>query len=245
MYKVKIDGIETKVNPDTTILSVANQEFIEIPTLCYNENVEPRGACRMCTVEVEVWGRKRLVTACNYPIQADIVIDTQSERVKKLRRLILEVLLARTPESPRIKELAEKYGVKKPRFNVEKTNDKCIVCGLCVQACKEIVGVSAIGLSERGIFRKPITPYEETSHTCIGCGSCVYICPTDAITMVDKDGKRYFERWKTEFKLVGCESCGAYFATDAQIEYIKKAMGKDDPSLHYCPNCLILKDTKK
>ena len=127
MYKVKIDGIETKVNPGTTILSVANQEFIEIPTLCYNENVEPRGACRMCTVEVEVWGRKRLVTACNYPIQADIVIDTQSERVKKLRRLILEVLLARTPDSPRIKELAKQYGVKLPRFNLEKTHDNCIV----------------------------------------------------------------------------------------------------------------------
>lgn len=245
MYKVIIDGIKTEASPKTTILTIANQELIDIPTLCYNEHVEPRGACRICTVEVEVWGRKRLVTACNYPIQADIVINTKSERVLKLRRLILETLLARTPESERIQELAEQYGVKKPRFNVEKTQDKCIVCGLCVQVCKDIVGVSAIGLAERGTVRKPITPYEETSHTCIGCGSCVYVCPTDAITMIDKDGKRTFPRWKTEFKLVGCEACGTYFATDAQIEHIKKTIGKDDPSLHYCPNCLFLKESKK
>ncbi|MEO0083420.1 MAG: 4Fe-4S dicluster-binding protein [candidate division WOR-3 bacterium] len=245
MYKVVIDGIKTEASSGATILSVAKQELIEITTLCYNENLDPRGACRICTVEVEVWGRKRLVTACNYPINADIIVNTKSERVIKLRQLILEVLWARTPNSKRIIELAEKYNVKKPRFTIEQTTDNCIVCGLCVQVCKDIVGVNAIGLSNRGIFRKPITPYQEPSQTCIGCGSCVYVCPTDAITMIDKDGKRYFERWNTEFKLVGCESCGSYFATDAQIEYIRKVIGKDDPSLHYCPSCLVLQETKK
>ncbi|MBS4014923.1 MAG: (2Fe-2S)-binding protein [Candidatus Latescibacteria bacterium] len=240
MFKVKIDGIETEAAPETTILEVANRELVEIPTLCFNDNVEPRGACRICTVEVEIWGRKRLVTACNYPIRGDIVIDTKSEKVMKLRRLILEVLLARTPKSERIQELAKKYGVSQPRFTVEKTDDKCIVCGLCVQVCRDIVGVSALSLSERGILRKPETPFDEASSTCIGCGSCVYICPTDAVTMIDKDGKRFFPRWKTEFKLVKCESCDNLFMTDAQIKYLKKVMGKDDPCLHYCPNCLAL-----
>ncbi|MEO0074620.1 MAG: 2Fe-2S iron-sulfur cluster-binding protein [candidate division WOR-3 bacterium] len=240
MYKVTIDGIETEASPETTILEVAQRELIEIPTLCYHESVEPRGACRLCTVEIEIWGRKRLVTACNYPIRGDIKIDTKSEKVIKLRQLILEVLLARTPKSERIQQLAKTYGVTQPRFTVENTDEKCIVCGLCVQVCRDIVGVSALSLSERGIFRKPETPFNESSSTCIGCGSCVYVCPTDAVSMIDKDGKRYFPRWHTEFNLVKCERCDIYFMTDAQIEHLRKVMGKDDPSLHYCPNCLAL-----
>ena len=101
-----------------------------IPALCYNSAVRPYGACRLCTVEVSEDGGKsfRFVASCLYPAKEGIIVKTNTEKVSKLRKGIIELLLARCPNTRVIQELAEEYGVEKPRFSLGDQN--CILCGL-------------------------------------------------------------------------------------------------------------------
>lgn len=177
-----IDGREVTGYKGETILEVARREGFDIPTLCHHEAIVPYGACRLCLVEVTVGKRTRLVTSCIYEVAPDIEVKTDTEKVMRNRKAVLELLLARAPDAPRIKELAEEYGIEKTRYPLIK-NDKCILCGLCVRACREIIGASAIGFIDRGAERRVGPPIERHSERCIGCGTCVYICPTAAISL--------------------------------------------------------------
>jgi len=169
----------------------------EIPALCYNPAVRPYGACRLCTVEVSEDGNKdfRFVAACLYPATEGLIVKTNTEKIRKLRKGIIEFLLARCPEVRVIQELAKDYGVEKPRFALGK-ND-CILCGLCVRACQETIGKSAISLVNRGIYKEVAAPFYayELGSECIGCGDCSYVCPTGAITM-GSEGKPVLPRIK-------------------------------------------------
>jgi len=138
-------------------------------------------------VEVMKNNRSKLVTSCNYPAEEGLVVFTASEGVKKTRRIVMELLLARCPDVPEIQRLAEEMGVKTSRFK-KREDQRCILCGLCVRACEEIVGVNAISFSNRGIEREVNTPFGIDSDVCIGCGSCTYICPTGCIEMVGDPG---------------------------------------------------------
>lgn len=174
-----IDGVQVKTKKGTPIIEVAKQIGIEIPTLCYLPQLSAFASCRVCIVEVTTpTGRKRIVTSCNYPAENGLIVETRSERVLRNRRKVLELLLARCPKVQRIRELASLYGVKETSLWVENESEDCILCGLCVRVCSEIIGVSAINFANRGVNRVITTPYSEFSEDCIGCGACAMVCPT-------------------------------------------------------------------
>lgn len=190
MVILTIDGQEVQVEEGLTVLEVAKKVGIEIPTLCYHEALTPYGACRLCTVEVITRGRSRLVTACNYPVEEGIEVRTDSEKVIEGRKMVVELLLARCPNVEIVRDLAKRLDVGEPRFELEY--DDCTLCGLCVRVCSEVVGVGAIGFTNRGIDREVETPFQEVSDVCIGCGACSYVCPTGAINKMEAEAVKRF-----------------------------------------------------
>lgn len=236
MVKLVINGQEVKVEEGTSILEAAKKIGVEIPTLCYHSAVTSYGACRICTVEVIRKGWPRLIASCTYPVREEIEVKTNSERVKKARKLIMEMLLARCPNVKAIQDLAKKMGVEKTRFPQE--DEECILCGLCVRVCEEVIGASAISFANRGVDRKVTTPFEIQSDTCIGCGACAIVCPTEVIKMEDVDSKRKIDIWHTELDRAKCRECGKYFFTQATINYLKeKNLDKVRELLELCPDC--------
>jgi bidirectional [NiFe] hydrogenase diaphorase subunit len=236
MVKLVIDGQQVEVEERLTVLEAARKMGIKIPTLCYHPAVSAYGACRVCTVEVIRKGWSRLTAACTYPVQEGSEIKTNSEKVKKARKLIVEMLLARCPNVKAIQNLARGMGVEKIRFPQE--DKKCILCGLCVRVCAEVIGASAIGFVNRGTERKPTTPFEIQSDTCIGCGACAMVCPTGAIKIEDIEDKRKIDRWHTELERAKCEKCGRYFSPQATIDYVKKKNAEKVKNLlELCPDC--------
>jgi coenzyme F420-reducing hydrogenase beta subunit len=178
---LKIDGKEVKAPEGTSILEVAKKLGIKIPTLCYNSALEPFGSCRVCSVEItDRRGSKKIVTSCNYPVTEGLEVSTNSEKVLKTRKLLLELLLARCPKVKTIQDLAREYGVEKPRFWIEDAEEDCILCGLCARVCQERIGVYAINFAKRGVEREVTAPYHSYSDDCIGCGACALVCPTNS-----------------------------------------------------------------
>ncbi len=175
---LRIDGKAVKADEGMTILQAAQSEKIFIPTLCHHEKLEPYGVCRICLVEVEVRGRKNYVVSCLYPVAQDLVVRTRSETVDKVRRVILEELLAHAPNSPELVHLAQEYGADKDRF--EKESSFCILCGLCVRYCAEIKQKNAVGFVERGARREIRFIPEIASKECWNCQECFALCPTSA-----------------------------------------------------------------
>ena len=236
MVRLIIDDQEVEVEKDLSILEAAKKMGIEIPTLCYHEALSPQGACRVCTVEIIRKAHSILSTACTYPVQAGIEVKTDSEKVRKARGLILELLLARCPNVESIRDLAEKMGIKKPRFQTD--DEECILCGLCVRVCQEVVGVSSIGFINRGVTREVTTPYQVHSDVCIGCGACAMVCPTGAIKIEDHQNLRKIPLWHTELERKRCKVCGNHFAPQAEIDFLKRKKDELPEDLfEVCPNC--------
>jgi heterodisulfide reductase subunit A len=191
MIRFTIDGQPFEAIEDQTILEVTRRAGIKIPTLCFHPALEPYGACRLCTVEVR-WGRRAsLETACTYPVREGIEVLTMSDAVLSARRMILELMLARCPSVPVIQDLAREYGIQQSRFRTEDPDENCILCGLCVRVCNELVGTGAINFSNRGIARVVGPPFLEEIDTCIGCGACAIVCPTGAIQIVGEEEAIY------------------------------------------------------
>lgn len=184
MISLTIDGRRLQVEEGKTILEAAREAGIDIPTLCYHKSLSPYGACRVCLVEIMEGGRPGIQASCLYPVREGLVVRTDTERVSKGRRMMVELLLARCPDSERIKELAEELGVKETRIRREKKED-CILCGLCVRMCRERMGASIIGFAKRGTEREVVPPFDRNSPLCMGCGACEFICPTGAIKAAD------------------------------------------------------------
>ncbi|OGU58156.1 MAG: hypothetical protein A2V66_12120 [Ignavibacteria bacterium RBG_13_36_8] len=186
---ITINGKETTVTKDMTLLNALTAEGIEVPTLCHHKDLTPSGSCRLCVVEIENAGEKELVTSCNYPIRNSIKVETDSELVKKQRKNLAEMLLGRWPNVPAVKEVAAKCGATDVnKFKSELTDDNpkaCILCGMCVRACDEFIMERILDFAGRGIKRHLTMPFGEVDPHCIGCTSCAYVCPTGAIEIVD------------------------------------------------------------
>lgn len=188
MVNITINGSVYQVEEGLTILEAAQKLGIKIPTLCYHKELSTYGACRVCLVEILKSGNDRpgLRTACQYKVKDGLVISTDNDRVKRTRKIILELLLARCPDSVRIKQLAAEYGVTRSRIRW-KSKDNCILCGLCVRVCSEISQRGAINFAYRGKRRTVQPAFDKVSDVCIGCGACAYICPTQTIKIEEAD----------------------------------------------------------
>jgi len=171
---LKIDNVEATVPEGTTLLQAAREIGIVIPTLCYHEELKPFGACRLCMVEVIRCKQSRLVASCVYPVEEGLEVRTQTERVERVRRMILELLLPVAPFGP-IKDLASRCGIETSRFERDEEAPNCTLCGLCARYCEEIVKKDAVGFVGRGINRK-MALLPEKGDTCIFCRKCYTLC---------------------------------------------------------------------
>jgi bidirectional [NiFe] hydrogenase diaphorase subunit len=201
----KIDGHDVSAREDETVLQIARDNGIFIPTLCQVDGLSAVGACRLCLVEVK--GRPKLFSACSLRAEEGVEIITTSERLSKYRRMILELLFSERNHICAVcvsnghcdlQDLAQKLGMTSVRFQyrnppmpVDATHDqfaidhnRCIVCTRCVRVCDEIEGAHTLDVMARGIKSRVIVDLDQswgTSETCTSCGKCVQICPTGAL----------------------------------------------------------------
>jgi len=176
---LQIDGKEVSAKEGTTLLEAAEKLGIVIPTLCHHEKLEPYGGCRLCTVEITLRGGTKLVAACLYPVEKNLVVRTRSEKVDRIRKMILELLLAHAPDAFELQDLAKEYGADKNRF--AKESSFCIHCGLCVRYCAEVKKANAVGFVDRGARREISFIPEIASRECWQCKECFPLCPTEAL----------------------------------------------------------------
>ena len=209
---LKINGIDVSVPAGSTILEAARQIGIEIPTLCYLKGLNEIGACRICVVEIK--NVHNLATACVYPVTEGMEVFTNTERVRKSRRLTLELLLSTHDKNClscirsgncELQKLCKEFKVEDPDYykgeiiqynfddscaHMVRDNNKCIVCRRCVAAC-DAQGISVIGANDRGFGTHISSPFDEDLGTvsCISCGQCIVNCPTAAIVEKDETAK--------------------------------------------------------
>ncbi|OPX40735.1 MAG: hypothetical protein B1H13_05960, partial [Desulfobacteraceae bacterium 4484_190.3] len=189
MVNIVIDGRKVKAKEGSTILENARDLKLDIPTLCHHDDLSPFGACRLCTVEVKTSGKWQLTTSCNTVVEDGMEVKTDSKKALEGRKMAAELLYYKYPETEAVREIAEKVGVDVSEEKGEEHD--CILCGLCVRACREIVGVSALTFQDRGPGRDLEDPQIEFDpNSCIGCGACAYVCPTGYIKMEAEDDKR-------------------------------------------------------
>ena len=200
-----INGQQCRARQGETILAVAEREGVKIPTLCTLKHLSPTGACRVCVVEAE--GARGLVPACAFPASEGMTVQTNSPRVRRARKTIIELLVANHPQdclvcvrngTCELQRLAREYGVRMRRYvgarrrakldvaspAIERDAEKCILCGRCVRICHETQGVGAIDFAHRG-FRSVVTPAMDRSLNtvpCVDCGQCVVVCPVGALS---------------------------------------------------------------
>ncbi|MGE5607706.1 MAG: bidirectional hydrogenase complex protein HoxU [Bacillota bacterium] len=203
---LKIDGRDVGATEDETILDVARQNGIEIPTLCFLEGLSGVGSCRLCLVEIK--GMAKLLPACVTRVKEGMEVTTNSERLQRYRKTIIELLFSERNHvcsvcvsngHCELQAMAQKLGVthvhlpyRYPKLTVDATHlrfvqddNRCILCQRCVRACDEIEGAHTWDIMGRGIDARVITDLNQPwgdSNTCTGCGKCVQVCPTGALT---------------------------------------------------------------
>ncbi|BBO86035.1 2Fe-2S iron-sulfur cluster-binding protein [Desulfosarcina ovata] len=177
--RLEIDGKSVTASEGMTLLEAARGAGIKIPTLCYHEKLEPFGGCRLCIVEVEERGWTKMVVSCVFPAAEGLVVRTRSEKIDRIRKMIIELLLAHAPDAFELLDLAKEYGADRNRF--EKEASFCIHCGLCVRYCAEVKGKHAIGFVDRGVRKEIAFVPEIAANECWNCKECFELCPTEAL----------------------------------------------------------------
>jgi len=232
-----LNGKPLVAEPGETVLNVAKREGVHIPTLCHHEAVTDYGACRICVVEVS-WGkRSKLVTSCLYQPYENDRVETDNDRVRRTRRTLLEMLLARCPSVQEIRDLAEEYGANVTRFPTDETkkDERCILCGLCVRVCDEVIGKYAIGYASRGMDRTVASPFRRQSEDCIGCGACAFVCPTGAL-YCEEDGQRV-RRGLSVLEMATCRVCERPFAPAKLVATVQQRLKLTEEAAMTCPSC--------
>jgi predicted molibdopterin-dependent oxidoreductase YjgC len=232
-----VDGEAVAARPEETLLAVCRRLGKDIPTLCHHESLEPYAACRVCLVEVAAAGRTALVPSCQYPVSRDLAVRTDSPAVQSARRMVLELLLARCPASEVVRDLAARHGVTSSPYPCDDPKQTCILCGLCVRACEERMGASALGFSQRGVERQVGTPFGEPSDACVGCLACVAVCPTGHVRYRDSGPMRLMETWQTELALARCQQCGRFFAPERLLQYLRAKLPQHLAPPEVCDAC--------
>lgn len=174
-----IDGREVTAQEGTSLLDAAKSAGIKIPTLCHHEKLEPFGSCRLCIVEVEDRGWTKLVVSCVFPVASGIKVTTRSEKIDRIRKMIIELLMAHAPDAFELEKLGKEYGADPNRF--EKEASFCIHCGLCVRYCAEIKKKNAVGFVDRGIRKEISFVPHIAAKECWDCKECFPLCPTEAL----------------------------------------------------------------
>lgn len=236
MVNLTINNIAVSVPAGSTILQACESIGIDIPTLCYLEDLRADGSCRICIVEVE--GARGLMASCSTPVTEGMKVTTESEKVVKARKDVLGLILSihnidcfncKKIGKCKLHEYCERYDVDmasyegiKNKYEIDDSNPfysydatKCIICRKCVRVCAELQGVGAIGLCERG-FATHISPAFEgdlENSPCVSCGNCVSNCPTGALMP-----KKTVSAMYTERVLTTCSYCGV----GCQMYLVKK-----------------------
>jgi bidirectional [NiFe] hydrogenase diaphorase subunit len=239
MIELTVNGHPITAPEGTVLLEAVRAAGVELPTLCYHEGLAPYGACRLCMVMITKPCRE-LVASCTYPVEDGLVVETDAPEAVTARRLALEFLLSRCPQSDVIRELAAGEGVTSSRFGTpppEKGDELCMLCGLCVRVCREAIGANAISFIGRGMERRVGAPFDVQSDTCIGCGACAEICPTGAIRIEDRGHKRTLHNWNTTVELRPCPECGRIFAPEPTA-FLKEMLPETAELWGVCPECL-------
>ena len=234
MVTLKIDGVEVKAERNETILEVAERNGIYIPTFCHHKMLFPFGACRVCLVEVK--GTPKLMTACTTPVGEGMDIVTQSERLIKLRRTMIELLLVHHPlDCPicdkggecTLQDLTYDFGVSRVRFDekpsnkpadhsnpfIERNVNRCVLCGKCVRICDEVVNIQSIGFIHRGTNTYIGTAFDEPWH-CEFCGQCMSVCPVGSLNNRVYLFKNRPWNLKETYSICGFCSCGCTIVLD-------------------------------
>ncbi|MBL7204116.1 MAG: (2Fe-2S)-binding protein [Desulfobacteraceae bacterium] len=238
MVTLTINGKTVSVPKGTVLLKAIHAARVDLPTLCYHEALTPYGACRLCMVTITA-PRNALVASCVYPVEEGMVVETHSAEAVASRRLVLEFLMSRCPDSDVIRKMAESEGVTASRFGAPppgREDELCVLCGLCVRICRDAIGAAAIGFIGRGMERKIGTPFEVHSDACIGCGACAEICPTGAIKIEDRGNKRILHTWNTTVELSACPECGRFF-TPKPTAFLKEMFPEIEDLWDLCPQC--------
>jgi bidirectional [NiFe] hydrogenase diaphorase subunit len=251
MANLTIDGKKIKAQPGQTILQAARDNNIAIPTLCACDALKPYGACRVCIVEVAGGGLTGLESSCTYPALEGIEVSTNSASVIEARKLVLELQLARCPNVKVIQELAAEYGITSPRDQMTIENEYCILCGLCVRACHEVVQAKAISFCNSGKDKKVDSPFGLEAENCIGCGSCAFVCPTGIIKVRTVENatenmpagevvigpERIIENWNRNLTMRVCKDSGNPFAPEYMLKKFTEDMSLPPQFFDYSPSC--------